>query len=329
MTTPRLSPRLTDELGQPIWLRPFDSSSRSNVWLAEIGSAPVVVKEVVGSAEMFDREVTGLRLAGRVDPPVTPRLLGADEQVLVLEYLEAGLAPADWLIGYATALATLHSATSAADSTALPRWSPPGSRDVDAFLALARSFDVTVTAVVESEMDDLLNRLVPREFALLHGDPCPDNAVHTAAGTRFFDLERVSLGDGATELAYPRVGFPTCLRFQLPDKEMLAAAEDAYRAVRPAGDVLDACVGWLIRGDALVWQAKRGSVDHLARVRRQDWQWGPATARQRLVHRLGVAAEHDRMIAFRRLATELREKLVSAWATTTGTSSSAEPTGSP
>ncbi|MEV7533516.1 hypothetical protein ACIQNV_28950 [Streptomyces hydrogenans] len=48
--------------------------------------------------------------------------------------------------------------------------------------------------------------------------------------------------------------------------------------------------GWLLRGDALVERALRRSVDHLAEIPRRDRTWGTATARQRLVHRLGVVS---------------------------------------
>lgn len=308
MTTPRWSERLADELGVPVWRRRFASSPRSNVWLAELGSASVVVKEVVSDA--FDREVAALRLASRVDPPVAPALLGVDGHVMVLEYVAGGPVPDDWPVAYARALRRLHDATSAGDDGALPRWSPPTRQDVDSFLAFARRFDVPVPATVESELDDLLSRLAPTRFSLLHGDPCPPNDMYTESGVRFVDLEQASLGDGATELAYLRIGFPTCWCSLALDPDLLSAAEAAYGEC----DVVDACAGWLLRGDALVQKAERDTVDHLALMSTQDWEWGTGTARQRVAHRLGVvAADQERMVALGRLATALREKMIARW----------------
>ena len=83
-----------------------------------------------------------------------------------------------------------------------------------------------------------------------------------------------------------------------PPAPLLARAEAAYlaawRAVTGtdvAGDLADACAGWLLQGDALVQQAHRGKTDYLARAVHRDWRWGTATARQRLAHRLGVVAQ--------------------------------------
>jgi phosphotransferase family enzyme len=134
--------------------------------------------------------------------------------------------------------------------------------------------------------------------ALLHGDPCPDNLLHTAGGGRFVDFENAAWGDGLVELAYLRIGFPTCWCALAPERPLLAAAEAAYRTTwrditgtDVAGDVTDACAGWLLRGDGLVERALRGPDDHLGRLLDEDWTWGVATARQRLLHRLLVVGE--------------------------------------
>ncbi|WP_420708628.1 hypothetical protein [Streptomyces sp. NRRL S-1813] len=42
------------------------------------------------------------------------------------------------------------------------------------------------------------------------------------------------------------------------------------------------------RGRQMIQRAHRESADHLARIPGRDWKWGTATARQRLVHRLGA-----------------------------------------
>ncbi|MEU0694585.1 phosphotransferase [Streptomyces niveus] len=309
---------LRDVLGAPAAVRLLDSSPRSSVWAAELPrGGPVVVKQLVqgpGAEERYARELAGLRIAGRLRPPVTPRLLGTDPsaRVLVLERVEHGAPEEGWEIAYATALARLHAAAPAEvppatdtepaadpESAPLPRWSGPDRTDIDSFLTLARWLGAAVPARVPAELERLTRRLdrTPRRPALLHGDPCPGNDLHTADGIRFIDFEQASLGNGLNELAYLRVGFPTCWCVTAAPEPLLLAAEAAYLSTwreatgtEPEGELADACAGWLIRGDALVERALRGTADQLARLTREDWTWGTATARQRLLHRLEVVA---------------------------------------
>lgn len=269
------------------------------------------------------REVTALRAAAQADPPVVPRLLGVDpdQRVLVMEYLD-DRPPAgdDWVVGWAAALARLH-ATGIAGGVAggvesLPRWSGPSLADVGSFLGLAGALGVAVSAGARDELEGVVARLGSAPGpALLHGDPCPDNARHTPDGVRFIDFEHCGRGDGRLELAYLRIGWPTCWCALAPARPLVEAAEAAYRAAwqsatgrdlaggpaaggpaagGPVGgpaDLADACVGWLLRGDGLVEWALRGSGDHLGRLLERDWTWGVATARQRLLHRLLVVAQ--------------------------------------
>jgi phosphotransferase family enzyme len=295
---------LRAELGSPRRARRLASSPRSRVWRAELSGTPVVVKQLIAgpeATERYAREVAALRLASRVDPPVVPGLLGADpiERVLVLEHVDDRQPADDWVVGYAEALARLHAATHTDDVGLLPAWSGPTRDDIGSFLGLARALGCTVPSAVRTELDDLLNRLTHASgHALLHGDPCPGNDMHTGNGVRFIDFEQAALGSGLVELAYLRIGFPTCWCVTAPAQPLLDAAEAAYRgAWRHAtgadvqGDLTDACAGWLLRGDALVERAHRGTADHLSKVLDGDWRWGTATARQRLVHRLGIIGQ--------------------------------------
>jgi hypothetical protein len=184
----------------------------------------------------------------------------------------------------------------------LPRSAGPSRADVGSFLGLAGALGVAVTAGARDELEGVVARLgsVPGT-ALLHGDPCPDNVRHTPHGPCFIDFEHCGRGDGRLELAYLRIGWPTCWCALAPEPSLVAAAEESYRAAwRSAagydlaggpGELADACVGWLLRGDGLVERARRGSADHLGRVVKRDWVWGVATARQRLLHRLLVVGE--------------------------------------
>jgi phosphotransferase family enzyme len=318
--TPDYGDTLRSTLGTPTWRHRLDSSPRSLVWLADIAGSPVVVKQVTGGADAdarFGREVTALRLAARAAVPVAPELLGVDggRRVLVLEHLAGGPLPADWPVRWAAALARLHATTTAADAGALPRWAPPGPGDAAAFAGFAAALGVPVPAGVADEIDALLRRLAePSGFALLHGDPCPGNDFY-ATGARFVDLEQASLGAGATELAYLRIGFPTCWCVTAPDADVIADAERAYRDAGGAtGSLADACAGWLVRGDALVQKAHRDSGDHLAAAVAADWAWGTATARQRLLHRLGVVAGFaDALPGLATLCTRLHQQMTNRW----------------
>jgi hypothetical protein len=318
-------------LGSPATVRRMSSSPRSRVWLVEFDGAPAVVKQITGGPDARDRyarEATALRRAGRVRPYVVPALLAADpgSRVLVLEYLASQRPPAGaWMTDYATALARLHAATGPDDAGALPAWSGPAPADARSFLGLAARLHVPVPAQLPDELDGLLARLNPAgQHALLHGDPCPDNTVHTSDGIRFIDLEQAALGNGCTELAYLRTGFPTCWCAKSVPDPVRSQAEAAYRATwhsitgtDPGGQLADACAGWLIRGDALVERARRGSSGYLTQLPRKDWRWGTATARQRLLHRLtavaALAANHPGLASLAQVSQTMRDHILQRW----------------
>ncbi|OKJ07571.1 phosphotransferase [Kitasatospora sp. CB01950] len=342
-----LGERLRAELGPPRKARRLVSSPRSRIWRAELSGVPVVVKQLVdspGVEERFAREAAALALAsrraGRTGRPVVPALLGTDPtaRVLVLERLVDRTPGPDWLAHYATALAGLHASAPAdlddlagtAPATALPTWTGPTGRDLGCFIALARALDVPAPPGARAEAEDLLARLsaTPVRHALLHGDPCPGNDLHTADGVRFVDFEQAALGPGAAEFAYLRTGFPTCRCSTAPPPAVLAEAEAAYRATWRAAtgteaagraELADACAGWLLRGDALVPRAERGTADYLARLHHADWTWGNTTARRRLLHRVrAVAALADADTAlpiFGRFCATLATRIRTAWPT--------------
>jgi hypothetical protein len=301
--TLKLGAELRAALGAPVVISQLPSSSRSRVWLVEFDGEPAIVKQITdrpGAGTWYAREEAALRLAGRTRPLVVPAVLSSDpgERVLVLEYLAGRPRSRDWLTEYATALARLHACGRPGDAGALPAWAGPGPADIRAFTGLAERLQVPVPPRLPDELEGLVGRLSPAgDRALLHGDPCPDNAVHTAAGIRFIDLEAAALGSGQSELAYLRIGWPTCWCATSAPGPELAEAESAYRSTWRsvtgtdlAGSLADACAGWLIRGDALVERAERGGSVQLRRLPEEDWEWGTATARQRLLHRLTVVA---------------------------------------
>ncbi|GGV85687.1 hypothetical protein GCM10015535_32740 [Streptomyces gelaticus] len=326
---------LRAELGSPRRSRRLSSSPRSRVWRVDLAGRPAVVKQIVDgpdAEERYARELAALRLAARGEEPVVPALLGVDpgERVLVLEHLDHRRPPGDWIVAYAAALARLHAAGRPEDAGALPRWRGPDEADIDSFLSLAGALEVPVAPGVPGELDGLVHRLGQAPgHALLHGDPCPGNDLHTADGTRFIDFEQASLGSGLVELAYLRIGFPTCWCVTAASAALLDRAESAYRtAWRTATgtvlrdddltvDLTDACAGWLLQGDALVERARRKTADHLARIPERDWKWGTATARQRLIHRLGVVSRmtigRADLSGLHRLSTDMRRRMLTRW----------------
>ncbi|MET9663316.1 aminoglycoside phosphotransferase family protein [Streptomyces sp. NPDC006510] len=323
---------LRAELGSPGRSRRLDSSPRSRVWRVELAGGPAVVKQIVDgpdAEQRYGRELAALRLAARADEPVVPALLGTDpgERVLVLEHLDHRRPPGDWIVDYAAALARLHATARPGDAGVLPRWLGPDEADIESFLGLAGALGVPVAPGVSGELCDLVDRLGRAPgHALLHGDPCPGNDLHTTGGIRFIDFEQASLGSGLVELAYLRIGFPTCWCVTAAAAPLLDRAEVAYRTAwrtetgtEPHGDLTDACAGWLLRGDALVERARRGTTDHLARIPDRDWKWGTATARQRLVHRLGVVgrmtADRAGLSGLSRLSTDMRHRMLARWPT--------------
>lgn len=325
-------------IGSPRQATLLDSSPRSRVWRVELrDGSRVIVKQIAdgggtgpdGDAR-YAREVAALRLAARATrPTVAPALLGTDpaSRVMVLEHLDDLGATDDWMPGYAEALARLHSLTGPPDRGTLPTWSGPTAADAASFVALAEALDVPVPPTVPNELADLIDRLDPTPHdALLHGDPCPGNDLRTVTGVRFVDFEQASLGNGLVELAYLRIGFPTCWCAMSVTATPLAEVEDIYRATWRnltgtdiPGDLADACAGWLIRGDALVERAHRESVDHLARVPVEDFEWGYISARERLVHRLGAVADltrgHDGLHALGDLSAAMAARLLQRWPT--------------
>ncbi|MFD5514671.1 aminoglycoside phosphotransferase family protein [Streptomyces sp. NPDC127066] len=321
---------LRAELGAPRRSRRLGSSPRSRVWRVELPEATAVVKQIVDGPdadERYAREVAALRLAARAETPVVPALLATDpgERILVLEHLDHRRPAGDWIVDYAGGLARLHATARPEDVGALPRWQGPNQADIDSFVRLAGALEVPVTPGVSGELDDLVNRLSQAPgHALLHGDPCPGNDLHTATGIRFVDFEQASLGSGLMELAYLRIGFPTCWCVTSASEPLLERAESAYRKEWRAltgsdtqDGLADACAGWLLRGDALVQRAHRESTDHLARIPHRDWTWGTASARQRLVHRLGVVgqmtADDTSLSGMSSLSTAMRQRMLARW----------------
>lgn len=281
----------------------LDSGHRSNVW----ADGDRIVKQVIGPPEAFAREITALRLAEHTG--MVPRILDVDEanQTVVMERLRSDPPADDWVIDYARGLARLHQATGPEHAGALPRQQVP---DPVPFLRFVRALGVEI-----GDAEDELAFADTGRFDLLHGDPCPGNDMYAPGGARFVDLEGAALGDGLTEVVYLRIGFPTCATVSETPAELIEAAEQAYFAERGFREGLeDACVRWLVQGDALVQRADRNGTDYLAKVVDEDWFWYSTTARGRLLFRARVVSTftetHPKMSA---LAGRLHERMSRLW----------------
>ncbi|MEO6085330.1 MAG: hypothetical protein ABIQ18_19655 [Umezawaea sp.] len=305
-------------LGRPRRVRGIKSSPRSRVWSAEFDGVPAVVKQSVGGPDAdqrYERELTALRLAARAEPRIAPRVLAVDpdRRIMVLEKVPVRRRTMPNWVVYAEGLARLHQVTTVADLGALPAADVPAEADLAAFRRLCADFGL---ATPDDELDSLPLRLAGGH-QLIHGDPCVGNALPVEGRTWFLDFEHAALGNGLTELAYLRIGFPTCWSLNTVPADQVAAAEAAYRALVPDvdGTVAEHCVGWLLRGDALVERAHRDGRDHLGRLLREDWEWGFVSARQRFAHRLGVVAAvtEPELAGTARLAKDLRERVLARW----------------
>ncbi|MEU7481081.1 hypothetical protein AB0A63_34245 [Lentzea sp. NPDC042327] len=281
----------------------LNDNPRSSVW----ADGDRIVKRVIGDPAAFTREVTALRLAAHTG--VVPRVLDVDEaaQTVVLERLQSEPPREDWVVDYARALARLHMSTGPRHAGLLPRQRVP---DPEPFLRLVHALGVETGGA-----EDELVFTDTGGFDLLHGDPCPGNDLYTDRGARFVDLEGAALGDGLSELVYLRIGFPTCALVSETPAPLREAAEQAYFAERGfTAPLEDACVRWLVQGDALVRRLHRDGTDHLARVVEEDWAWTTTTARDRLMFRTRVVAAftetHPKTSA---LARRLHERMCEIW----------------
>jgi Ser/Thr protein kinase RdoA (MazF antagonist) len=127
-------------------------------------------------------------------------------------------------------------------------------------------------------------------LGLVHGDPCPDNAILRTDRVHLIDYEFAEPGHVLLDAVYWRIGFPTCwCAGRIPDS-IAARAEAAYRA--ELGTVLGSALSeptfqsemafvaaaWLLR--SLAWRLDTGLKD--------DETWGIASIRSRLLWYLEI-----------------------------------------
>jgi hypothetical protein len=268
----------------------------------------------------FHNEWASLRLLSELtaNQPVAPRLYGANPVtgILVMEDLGPVNRLAESLLGndshaaladltaYATTVGRLHAVTAPhverfqqlRDSLGPPH---PGFGEAwiaPAFHAMLGMVGVPSTPTIDRDLGSLAASIArPGEFAtLIHADPCPDNWTRVADGDRLLDFEFSRIGHALMDGVYGKVPFPTCWCVGTLPERVAQDMTDAYRTElargcpaaldndRYARAEAEACVFWLI----LLCH-----LNSLTEMIDEDWRWGTAGIRQRLLTRLEVVAE--------------------------------------
>lgn len=249
---------------------------------ADWGSSVVVKRFVPRPAGSRAAMGYGRELVGLAHLPGTPRLLLADDatQTLVMEDLGTAPTLADALLDpagdgkgawrHTLAWARALGATVRADPETLAiarrRLGEASAEDRQtrrdyprrALMQLREVAGARHASAATAQVLDVVDWLEQdtRRHVLGPGDTCPDNAVLTAGGVRFLDLEGAGLRHVAYEAAYAAEPFSTCwCVFATPSGltgEMLHVFTDAASAQLPG---LAQDPGWprQVRAAAAVW----------------------------------------------------------------------------
>ena len=229
--------------------------------------------------------------------------LGADLGSLVGSLLNGGADEAERaLIAYARALGRLHTDTAGRREgyvetfeSIFGAWRarrPPASWVERQAFNVAQKLGGDLPT---EELAEIAHRLhEPGAWlALVHGDPCPDNALVVDDRVRLIDFEFAEPSHALLDAAYWRMGFPTCwcagrlpqgvaerveaaYRAEIAPAMPLAADDAAYRA-----ELAFAAAIWLFVG--LDWR--------LDDALREDARWGVASVRGRLLHYLEAVVD--------------------------------------
>ncbi|MBO3101045.1 phosphotransferase [Cellulomonas fengjieae] len=216
-------------LGTPVTdPEPLAGSDRSTVLRCSVPGGTVVVKKYPeGTSSSFAREVAGLAALDH-----TPDLLAVDREhgIVVMTDLGTGPTLADLLLGedpaaaWAGALEWVEALGDALgrsrDSTAafdaalgdLSPEEPSAAARVGVRMLLDDVLGLPADPALDAELDLIatLDRRDPASDVVSPTDTCPDNAVRTAGGWRFLDLEGATVHHAAYDAAYAAMPFSTC-----------------------------------------------------------------------------------------------------------------------
>ena len=260
-----------------------------------------------GPGRRFETELAALELLNGMPVPVAPRLLGADAGagILIMEDLGQGVSLADLLltggrerakaglIAYARALGSMHAWTmrqvaGPASSRAReamgrgPWWLTVIANGKEPFLAAAARLGLPSEGVA-GEIDQITPILREKgNLGLVHGDPCPDNALLFGDACRIFDFEMSGWGSVVLDAAYLLAPFPSCWCFADLPGEVAEPAVNAYREILGAAGI-GLGTDWVAGVAAALagWIVARGRT--LTKVLDEDSTWGTTTMRPRLL----------------------------------------------
>jgi Phosphotransferase enzyme family len=120
-------------------------------------------------------------------------------------------------------------------------------------------------------------------YGLVHGDPCPDNALLRGGRIHLIDHEFAMPGHVLCDAVYWRIGFPTCWCAGRVPAPVAARAEAVYRGEIGAVRAVDeAAFGRELAFMAAVWMLRRLALQ-LENALNEDRVWGIAPVRSRLL----------------------------------------------
>jgi aminoglycoside/choline kinase family phosphotransferase len=317
---------------EPIW-------DRSHVVRLHLATGRSVVLKKRADNDSFGVELAALEYLNGMPEPVAPRLLGADADagILLIEDLGPGPSLADSLLTgdrsrvradlvcYAEALGSMHAWSMGRPRDprlGTPPWPDAVARGKDAFLGAAVSLGLPAAAAAAAaaagtdidELSLLLNETGYR--GLVHGDACPDNVRILDGRCWIFDFEHSGWGAVALDASYLLAPFPSCWCFGRLPASVAAPAMSAYRGRLEAAGI-DLGPSWDTAMTAALgaWIVTWG--DAIAKVLKEDGEWGTTTMRPRLLTWLrsftSAAARSGALPGLRVLAAGLHERLSARW----------------
>jgi aminoglycoside phosphotransferase (APT) family kinase protein len=194
----------------------------SDIWRVDLARGPVCVKRALPRlrvAQLWEApvernryEYEWFRVAGQAAPASVPRVIGRDNGLFAMEYLEPeahpvwkeelrkGSAGLPFASQVGKQLAAIHAATAGREDVA--RLFPTDG----IFKAIRLEPYLAATARKHAELENILLGLAERtaqtKLCLVHGDVSPKNILVGAGGPIFLDAECAWFGDPAFDLAF-------------------------------------------------------------------------------------------------------------------------------